>query len=221
MTTKTLKESALERLREAIMLGAFKPGERLIERVLCEKLAVSRTVIRECIRHLESERLVTTIPNAGPSIAILKAAEVAEIYDIRSLLESSAAHACAENASDKTIMQLKKYCTAIETHLNAGNVMKALTQTRLFYQTLFLAGNKTVSWDLVEQLNGRISQLRVLTLNSKGRATTGPANLKRIVTAIEQRAPEAAAKACRQHIAEASRIALTCLAEMDHNTSAD
>jgi len=208
---KTLKECALEKLREAIMLGAFKPGERLVERVLCEKLCVSRTVIRECIRHLESERLITTIPNAGPSITILDAGQVAEIYEIRGALESTAARACAQNASDKTIDQLKKHCNSIETQLKAGNILKALVQTRLFYKTIFLAGDKTVSWDLVQQLNGRISQLRVLTLKSKGRSTTGPENLKNIVTAIENHSPEAAADACLKHIREASLIALECL----------
>jgi len=212
---KTLKQSALEHLREAIMLGEFKPGDRLIERVLCEKLKVSRTVIRECIRHLESERLITTIANAGPSIAVLDAAQVAEIYEIRTSLESAAARACARCASDKTIEQLKKYCETIEAHLKAGRILKALAITKLFYKTIFLAGNKAVSWDLVEQLNGRISQLRVLTLGSSNRSTTGPANLKRIATAIAEHNPEAAATACRSHIAEASTIALEHLAEQD------
>ncbi len=210
---KTLKQSALERLREAIMLGEFKPGERLIERILCEKLKVSRTVIRECIRHLESERLITTIANAGPSIAVLDAAQVAEIYEIRTSLESAAARACAKCASDKTIEKLNKYCEKIETHLKAGRILKALAATKLFYKTIFLTGNKAVSWDLVEQLNGRISQLRVLTLTSKGRAITGPANLKNIVAAIESHAPAAAAKACEAHLEEARKIALECLVD--------
>ncbi len=213
---KTLKQSALERLREAIMLGAFKPGERLIERILCEQLNVSRTVIRECIRHLESERLITTIANAGPSVSILDAAQVSEIYEIRSTLESAAASACAKNADEKTIGQLKKYCAAIETDLKAGKILEALEQTRLFYQTIFLSGNKAVSWDLVEQLNGRISRLRVLTLKTKGRATAGPENLKNIIAAIEGRAPAAAAKACQKHIRQARHIALECLANLDN-----
>jgi len=210
---RTLKECALEHLREAIMLGTFKPGERLIERILCKKLNVSRTVVRECIRHLESERLITVIANTGPSITILNEAQVAEIYEIRAGLESAAASACAKNASLKTIEDLKKSCTIIETGLKAGEILQALKQTTLFYKTIFVAGNKTVSWDLVEQLNGRISQLRVLTLSSGNRSATGPANLKNIVSAIEKHDPEAAASACIKHITEASKIALECLAE--------
>jgi GntR family transcriptional regulator, trigonelline degradation regulator len=213
---KTLKQSALERLREAIMLGAFKPGERLIERILCEQLNVSRTVIRECIRHLESERLITTIANAGPSVSILDAAQVSEIYEIRSTLESAAAQACAKNADEKTIKQLKKYCTTIETDLKAGKILEALDQTKLFYQTIFHSGNKAVSWDLVEQLNGRIGRLRVLTLKTKGRATTGPENLKNIIAGIEDRAPATAAKACQKHMKEPRSIALECLASLDN-----
>ncbi len=210
---KTLKESALEKLREAITLGVFKPGERLVERILCERLGVSRTVIRECIRHLESERMVTVIPNSGPSVAVLEAAEVREIYEIRALLETAAVRGCADCATDETVTRLEHYCGEIAGSLEAGDVIGALDRTRLFYEKIFTAGGKAVSWDLVDWLNGRISRLRALTLSSSGRASSGPANLRKIVVAIKRRDPQAAAEACQRHIAEAAHIALAHLDE--------
>ena len=60
---KTLRQLALEKMREAILTMKFRPGERLVERALCERLGVSRSVVREVLRHLESEGLVETIPN--------------------------------------------------------------------------------------------------------------------------------------------------------------
>ncbi len=208
---KTLKETALEKLREAITLGVFEPGDRLVERVLCEKLGVSRSVIRECIRHLESERLVTVIPNAGPSVAVLEPAEVREIYEIRAMLESTAARNCAIHANDATLKDLTDSRDAIARSLAAGDVIEALSRTRRFYRIIFTAGGKTVSWDLVEHLNARIARLRALTLSSEGRATSGPASLRKIVAAIARRDPDAAGEACESHVAEASRIALTRL----------
>lgn len=210
---RTLKESALASLRAAITVGVFAPGERLVERVLCERLGVSRTVVRECIRHLESERLVSVIPNAGPSVAVLEASEVREIYEIRALLESAAIRSCARQATPETVAALKRHCQAIADALADGDVIAALGHTRRFYETIFVTGNKRVSWDLVERLNGQISRLRVLTLGSAGRATSGPANLRRIVAAIGRGDPDAAARACRDHIAAASRIAL---AQLEH-----
>ena len=63
--TTTLRELALEKMRTAILEAHFQPGERLVERSLCEGLGVSRTVVREVLRHLEAEGLVDSIPNQG------------------------------------------------------------------------------------------------------------------------------------------------------------
>ena len=205
---KTLKESALSQLKEAISLGHFKPGERLVERVLGEQLGVSRTVIRECIRHLESEQLVVSTPNVGPTVASLNPSEVKEIYEIRSMLEISAIRSCAEVANDIVITKLENYCSRISTGLSEGKIKAVLTDTRLFYQTIFNAGGKTVAWDLVERLNGRIGQLRAVSLSSKGRSVEGPKNLLAIVNAIKAHDAETAAIACAKHLEQAKQIAL-------------
>ena len=67
----TLREMALTNLRNAIITGYFPAGKRLVERVLCEELGVSRTVVREAIRYLEAEGLVETLPNKGPIVSVL------------------------------------------------------------------------------------------------------------------------------------------------------
>ena len=208
---KTLKDEALDRLREAITVGTFAPGERLVERVLCERLGVSRTVVRECIRHLESERLVHSVPNAGPSVAVLDADEVREIYAIRAMLECAAVRECAREASGDTVAALEEDCRAIARALRERDVLAALARTRRFYHTIFTVGGRHVSWDLVERLNARIARLRALTLGSPGRSRRGPRNLRAIVDAIAHHDPDAAAAACEAHIAEASSIALALL----------
>jgi DNA-binding GntR family transcriptional regulator len=67
--TVTLRQQVLEVLRSAILNFQFKPGDRLIERELCEMTGVSRTSVREALRHLESEGLVQNLPNKGPMVA--------------------------------------------------------------------------------------------------------------------------------------------------------
>jgi len=205
---QTLKESALIQLKEAITLGHFAPGERLVERVLCEKLGVSRTVIRECIRHLESDQLVTTVPNVGPTVATLDPDQVTEIYEVRSMLEVSAVRSCAANASDSVIEELDHYCERITKGLANNNIKDALADTRKLYQIIFAAGDKPVAWDLVERLNGRIGQLRALTLSTQGRSVAGPKNLIAIVAAIKNHDVDAAAQACEYHLQQAKEIAL-------------
>lgn len=205
---KTLKEIALNQLREAITLGHFAPGERLVERVLCEQLGVSRTVIRECIRHLESDQLVIASPNVGPTVATLNPSEVKEIYEIRSMLEISAVRSCALIANEAIISDLENYCESIAAALAENKIKEALADTRLFYQTIFTSGGKTVAWDLVERLNGRIGQLRAVTLSSIGRSVAGPKNLFAIVAAIKAHDEDTAAQACADHLEQAKQIAL-------------
>src|SRR5215469_10859654 len=95
--TITLRELALQKMRTAILDARFLPGDRLVERALCEELGVSRTVVREVLRHLETEGLVESLPNQGPIVAILDIDTAAEIYEIRALLEGDAAMACAQH----------------------------------------------------------------------------------------------------------------------------
>ncbi len=205
---KTLKENALESLRDAITKGVLKPGERLVERSLCESMAVSRTVVRECIRHLESEWLIEGIPNAGFVVAQINREEVKEIYQIRSMLECAAVQNCAVNAEPSTIEKLRDLNTSIAGHLKNEDVLQALKDTTEFYHIIFTTGGKNVSWALVERLNGRISRLRALTLSSSERKTRGPANLSSIVDAIERGDTQSAHDLCAQHLEEAAKIAL-------------
>lgn len=205
---KTLKENVLTSLRDAITEGRLKPGERLVERSLCDSMEVSRTVVRECIRHLESEWLVSGTPNAGFTIATIDHREVAEIYQIRSMLECAAVQSCALKADAQTVSQLRELNQAISEGLLKPDILQALKYTTEFYRTIFTTGEKTVSWALVERLNGRISRLRALTLSSPERKIKGPENLSCIVDAIEQHDSKRAHDVCAKHLDEAAHIAL-------------
>ena len=104
---QTLRELVLEKMRGAILSGRFKSGERLVERTLCDQLGVSRSVVREVIRYLEAEGLVESMPNKGPMVARMDWDQARQIYDIRLLLEQSAAAACAATAGDATKTSLR------------------------------------------------------------------------------------------------------------------
>jgi len=204
---KTLKENALESLRDAITSDVFKPGERLVERNLCESMGVSRTVVRECIRHLESERLIVGIPNAGFVVATISGDEVKEIYDIRIMLECSAVRSCALNADEAVVKELHQLREKIANCLQNEDIMQALKLTTEFYKLIFTTGGKHVACVLVERLNARISRLRALTLSSAGRKTKGPDNLLNIINAIEQKDTDRAEEICKKHLTEAAEIA--------------
>ncbi len=103
-----LRSQVVELLRRAIVGGELGPGERLVERVLCARFAVSRTVVREALRQLESEGLVTTVPQRGPVVAVLTAADAEALYEVRAVLEGLAGRAFAQRATPAERVALRE-----------------------------------------------------------------------------------------------------------------
>ena len=91
-----IRSRVLDNLRQAILERELVPGQRLIERELVELTGVSRTSIREALRELAAEGLVTTIPNKGTVVAEVTAEEARQLYQVRSALEALAGRLCRE-----------------------------------------------------------------------------------------------------------------------------
>jgi GntR family transcriptional regulator, trigonelline degradation regulator len=204
---RTLREMALERMRAAIIEFHFRPGQRLVERDLCEQLGVSRSVVREVIRHLEAEGLVLTVPHQGPVVATINAETAGQIYELRALLEAAAAQAAAMQASPADIKRMAAALADIEQAYARKAFAEVLAASNRFYEALFQSAGKQVAWEVVQRLNGRISWLRSMTVSSAGRGASGPKQLRRILSAIRAHDGAAAAAAIRDHLSTASRIA--------------
>ncbi|WP_151613887.1 GntR family transcriptional regulator [Sinorhizobium alkalisoli] len=210
--SKTLRELALEKVREAIVEGYFKPGERLVERDLCTQLGVSRTIVREVLRHLESEGLVANLHNKGPIVALLDLNEAKQIYEIRGALEGMAARLCAERRDPAIVKALEASLMSIRFSYAAKDMAGVLGQTNAFYQTLFTAVGRHVAWGVVNLLTVRINHLRSMTIKTENRDVEGPTQMERIVEAIKRGDGDAAHKAALDHVARAAAIAEALLA---------
>ncbi|MDW5440963.1 GntR family transcriptional regulator [Polaromonas sp. SM01] len=212
-STKTLRELTLENMRGAIFSGHFKPGERLVERKLCEQLDVSRSVVREVLRHLETEGLVESVPHQGPVVASLDADRAAQIYELRALLEGHAARLCAEKASDATIQRLGELNDQIQAAFRDDDFHEVMVRTSAFYEAMFVGSGLTMAWDIVQSLNARINRLRAMTISSSGRKAEAAAEMARIVQALRQRDPQAAQEASEAHVRRVAEIAAQRLAD--------
>ncbi|HXG28009.1 MAG TPA: GntR family transcriptional regulator [Nevskiales bacterium] len=214
-SVKTLRELTLEKMRDAIFRLYFKPGERLVERTLCDQLGVSRSVVREVLRHLEAEGLVETVPHQGPIVARLDADKTAQIYELRALLESHAARACAERADDATVARLGAAVERMAQAFAAGDSTGIREATTTFYEELFAGSGKAVAWDIVQSLNARINHLRAMTISTPGRYQASFAEIMEIYEAVKRRDPDAAYAASARHVQNAAAIAMRLLAEID------
>ncbi|NSY40744.1 GntR family transcriptional regulator [Leisingera sp. ANG59] len=210
---QTLRDIVQERMREAIISGQFAPGERLVERPLCDQLGVSRTVVRETIRYLEAEGLVEILPGKGPIVARLTWADARQIYDIRQMLETAAATECARNITPQLAEQLKAALQSLQEAVAAGVPTPMLRATTEFYRIIFDGAGHNVAWEIAQRLNGRISRLRAVTLSTAERQKPGPAHMQDICEAIVSGDAKAAQAAIEQHLSDAKHTAERLLNE--------
>lgn len=210
---QTLRDIVQDRMRTAIIEGHFSPGERLVERPLCDQLGVSRTVIRETIRYLEAEGLVEIIPNRGPIVATLDWDQAQQIYDIRRQLEGAAVAKCAQSYGRGFPKRMNSALDALEVAMSDLDWTRVVRSTTLFYEVIFKEAGHAIAWDIVQRLNGRISRLRVLTLSAKDRPRPGIGHMKAISEAILSKDPDVARQAVQAHLDDASAVAQQFLSD--------
>jgi DNA-binding GntR family transcriptional regulator len=208
-----LRHHVEDKIRTAIATGRFKPGERLTERLLCGLLGVGRTSIREAIRQLEAEGLVTTIPHRGPAVSQIGVEEAQQLYAVRALLEGYAGRHAALLRDDRTIGALKaaveRFAAAAKAK-DTGALVKSKTE---FYAALFAGcGNIYIEQTLI-LLHNRITLLRSTSMAQPGRLKDSVAELRAICAAIEKGDADEAEALCVAHIEAASRVALKVLGE--------
>lgn len=207
----SLREQVAERLREAIVNGRFQPGARLIERELCELMGVSRTSVREAFRELESEGLITTVPNRGPIVSIVSIKMAEDIYQVRVVLEGLAARLFARHATDAQMKALGKAIDALERVYRNYAPGPFLSAKADFYRILLEGGGNDAAADLLRTIHTRVSQLRATSLSDPSRAAESIAELREFFAALKARDEDAAWRACVTHIENAAKAAISVL----------
>ena len=199
------------RLRSAIGSGLFKPGQRLIERELCEQTGVGRTSIREALRQLEAEGLVTTIPHRGPIVSTITAEEAAQLYDLRALLEGYAGRECARLRDPVIIGRLRRQFEimgAVAGQEDRSDLLAAKTE---FYAALLEGCGNVFVERFLKMLLNRVTVLRMTSMTQGNRTGRSLSEIEAILVAIETGDKDAAEQACVQHIKNAAAVALDAL----------
>jgi GntR family transcriptional regulator, trigonelline degradation regulator len=220
--TAPLREQAAQVIRRAILEFRFKPGQRLIERDLIEQTGVSRTTIREVLRQLAAEGLVTTIPQKGVVVVSLTEEEVADLYEVRVLLESFVGRRFAQRATDEQVKELRAGFKELSRSLRGSkDIQERLAAKDRFYDLLLEgAGNPQVR-ALLGSLQERVRLMRARSLSQPGRVKKTLKEIEAIVDAIEARDPDAAAAASEHHVMESARAAKLRIRAMEESAQAD
>ncbi|MCU1476886.1 MAG: transcriptional regulator, GntR family [Subtercola sp.] len=200
----------IEDLRADISSLEFGPGVRLIERDLCERYSVSRTVIREALRHLEAEGLVKVIPNHGPVVSQLSLQEGVEIYELRGVLEPLLCTLFMNRASDDQKRNLLTITESYEVGLMNGDVQAWDGPDKYYDQLMEGCGNELLA-NIFRASQTRIRLTRQLSLGNPGRALRSAQEFRKIAIAITQDDLDGVRRAVDTHVNNASRFILEAL----------
>ncbi|WP_433850797.1 GntR family transcriptional regulator [Brucella pseudogrignonensis] len=203
VSPRTVQQQTVEKLRQAIIAGTFKPGDRLLEAELCNMLGVSRPSVREALRSLEGERLIVLVPNKGPHIPVLTWEQATEIYKTRALLEGEAASLAAKNITDAAITKMRRALKVFEKAGRDGDAAAQISSTASFYAEILNSCMNSIIEEILSGLLARVNLLRARSMSMPGRAKVSLKEMNAILDAIESRDSEAARRAAVHHVEQA------------------
>jgi DNA-binding GntR family transcriptional regulator len=216
-----LRDQVLDIVRQGILDFQLRPGQRLVERELIERLGVSRATVREVFARLESEGLVTTIPQRGVIVAVLTVADAADIYEMRVALEALAVRHFVERASRAQVEQIRATFELLASITDAeSDNLQRLRAKDAFYKVLLEGAASPALTQTLTGLQSRVRLLRQTSLSVPGRAEQTVEEIRKIVEAIEVRDADAAAEACAIHVRNAAETGLARVEQTEHAASA-
>lgn len=205
---KPLREIVFESLREAIINGHLKPGERLMEIQLADEMGVSRTPVREAIRKLELEGFVVMIPRKGAYVAGISLKDIADVFEIRAALESLAAALAAERITEDELEALERSLVKVAECTEANDLDSLIAVDTDFHDILYKASRNERLVQIVSNLREQIQRFRMTSLSHPGRMKDALEEHRKLVEALSERDVELARTLAREHIENAENSML-------------
>ena len=195
-------------MRDDIRGGRLQPGDRLRETEIAERMGVSRTPVREALKRLESDGLVTFGQPRGLTVTELSHGQILELYAMREVLEGAAARFAAERASPLEVASLKQI---LAQHKGVTSADEVAAANHRLHDGIVAAAHNLYLQRVMNVLSDALALLGTTTYSVPGRIASGWTENAQIVDCIARGDPAAAEKAAQSHIraAGAVRISMT------------
>ena len=211
----SLASQVFDRLENDILGGKYPKGTVLTELQLCTDLGVSRTPVREALKRLEQEHIIEGT-DRGMVVVSITPEDVQAIYAIRENIEWMAAVACAENATDEQIADLKNVIDLQEYYTERGDAERVRQLDNEFHAMIYRYSGSSVYYDTLTPLHKKIQKVRKASFENPERAMAASKEHKVLYDAIARHDTEAAKAAMTQHIHNA-RAHMRTLVQNDEN----
>ena len=201
----SLGKEVADQLRRLILIGQFKPGDRLVEDKLSTQLGVSRVPIREALRTLAAEGLVDLPPRRGASVATLSPEIARDLVEVRATLEGLNARLAARRHESAIINELQQVLSDGNAAARYANVEDLVRLNGAFHDKLAEAGRNGILWDIMRTLRERTSL--VFAANTSRRSHEDWDEHSRILAAVIDGDEELAALLATRHVHQAAEAA--------------
>lgn len=195
-----LRDVVFNTLREAILKGELKPGERLMELQLAAKLGVSRTPIREAIRMLEQEGLAVTIPRKGAEVAKMTEKDMEDVLQIREALDELAAKIACEQISEEQLEELVATMHEFEESTKTDNVKKIAEADVKFHDIIYQSTGNPKFVNMLNNLREQMYRYRVEYLKDENNYPTLMKEHKDIVEGLVRKNKTQVTETMHQHV---------------------
>lgn len=213
-----LRDVVFNTLRQAILKGELKPGERLMEIQLANKLGVSRTSVREAIRKLELEGLVLMIPRKGAEVAEITRQDMEDVLEVRTALEELAVKDACDHITDAQLSELKKASNEFKKALLEGKDLVTCADADMhFHDVILSATNNRRLIQMLNNLSEQMYRYRMEYLKDERTHKTLIEEHDAIRRALKKHDKVKAGAAIRVHIDNQKRSILESLTEKEED----
>ncbi|EGW40467.1 bacterial regulatory s, gntR family protein [Desulfosporosinus sp. OT] len=203
-----IRDSVFSILRNAILDKKLEPGQRLVERNIAEQLGVSRTPVREAIRKLELERLVTHIPRKGVIVSGFTKADIVEILLIRTSLEALICNIAAIKIKPRELERLDLLAMQISDEHRKGNFKKSNQLNDKFHEIIYRAAESPRLYDFLDTLREYIAKFTQVAYSKPGRPEEAWEEHKTIIEALRNHDSSGADAAAKRHVENSNKAFL-------------
>lgn len=199
---QNLSADIVKFIKQKIIVGELDPGDRIVETSLARELGVSQTPIREAIRQLAGEGIVTLVPKKGPVINTLSERDVFEHYSFRSVLEGMAIRLAVQNASNKDIKHLEQFYADMKKKLDDDTIESLQQDSGYIHHYIYMLSKHSVLVSMLHIISFR-NQLVNRIVGRKFSKEKEVSEHGELIEALKQGDPDHAEKVMREHIRRA------------------
>ena len=198
---QNISEELVDYLKQQILKGELNPGDRVVETKLAKELGISQTPVREALRRLQGEGIITIIPNKGPMVRTLDMRDAFEIYSIRAMLEGLAIRLATQNATEQDIADLEAFYNKMKDRVHDDSVPVSYLLGDSFYihETIMNLSNHTRLINMYKSISLQIALVNRI-LGSKSSKLKEVEEHWELIEVLKNRDPDRAEDVMRRHI---------------------